>query len=444
MLTRIEIDGFKSFEEFSLDLRPLTAIVGANASGKSNLFDAIRFISLLAQHDIRTAMQDLRGLPEELFRETVDGRKDRITFGVEVLLSKHGTDAFGKPFEIFSQRLRYELSLKLSMGSDGQPRGVTVEREACYPLKRSEDRAAKWLPKGISYNSNASAFIRISQEGDAIEVRQDGRQKHGRPSKYSLKEASRTALSTITTAELPHLYALRSYFSKIDFLEINPKAARSANDIFEDRYLRSDASNLAATLARLKEETSDELRPDGVLSDIAVDLSALIPSVRRIALVNDPLQRQYAFALEFSDFLSFSSRIISDGTLRLLALLTELNDPERNGTLCFEEPENGVHQGRVPVLMRILRSSVLNTDANDDNLFQVLLNTHSPVVMENLHDHEIVAADMVFDVDPGRRTKTNRTRMRTGIAPIEDMFDPEHHLTRAEINQLLNSLSDAA
>jgi len=63
MLTRIEIDGFKTFEGFSLDLQPLTAIVGPNASGKSNLFDALRFLSLLAQYDIRTAMQGLRGEP---------------------------------------------------------------------------------------------------------------------------------------------------------------------------------------------------------------------------------------------------------------------------------------------------------------------------------------------------------------------------------------------
>ena len=61
MLTRIEIDGFKTFEGFALDLQPFSAIVGPNASGKSNLFDAIRFLSLLAQHDVRTAMQGLRG-----------------------------------------------------------------------------------------------------------------------------------------------------------------------------------------------------------------------------------------------------------------------------------------------------------------------------------------------------------------------------------------------
>jgi predicted ATPase len=90
MLTRIEIDGFKTFEHFSLDLAPLTAIVGPNASGKSNLFDALRFLSLLAQTDIRSAMQGLRGEPEELFRLTQAGNADTMSFAVEVLLSRKG------------------------------------------------------------------------------------------------------------------------------------------------------------------------------------------------------------------------------------------------------------------------------------------------------------------------------------------------------------------
>ena len=42
MLTRIEIDGFKTFEDFAVDLAPFVAILGTNAAGKSNLFDAIQ------------------------------------------------------------------------------------------------------------------------------------------------------------------------------------------------------------------------------------------------------------------------------------------------------------------------------------------------------------------------------------------------------------------
>ena len=119
--------------------------------------------------------------------------------------------------------------------------------------------------------------------------------------------------------------------------------------------LRPDASNLAAVLAHLKETTADKDRPDGVLADIAADLTSLIPSVRRLQIRDDANQRQYSFSLQFDGDLVFSSRVISDGTLRLLALLTVLNDPDRQGTLCFEEPENGVHEGRVPMLVEFLR-----------------------------------------------------------------------------------------
>src|SRR5437899_133733 len=141
MLTRVEIDGFKTFEAFSLDLRPFTAIVGPNASGKSNLFDALRFLSLLAQTDIRTAMQDLRGLPEELFRQTASGSRESMSFAVEVLLERRGTDAFGQTYEIRAQRLRYELKLELKRDAHGLPRNVFVSDERCVAMARKDDTA---------------------------------------------------------------------------------------------------------------------------------------------------------------------------------------------------------------------------------------------------------------------------------------------------------------
>jgi predicted ATPase len=446
MLTRIEIDGFKTFERFGLDLAPLTAIVGPNASGKSNLFDALRFLSLLAQHDIRTAMQGLRGEPEELFRRTPSGPSDCMSFAVEVLLTRRGVDAFGTSYETPAQRLRYELRLSLALNADGLPRGIFVLHESCSPIKRSADHVNYLRDPGfkISYNARVSPFIRRSESGTAIEIRQDGRQKHGSPVRLSLREASRTALSTITTAEFPHLYALRETLTNIRFLEINPRAARNANDRFEDSVLKPDASNLAAVLAHLKEETADKLRPDGVLSDIAADLASLIPSVRRLEVRNDPNQRQYSFSLDFVGDLVFSSRVISDGTLRLLALLTVLNDPGRRGTLCFEEPENGVHEGRVPMLVEFLRGAA-NVSADPAiPSFQILLNTHSPKVMEALQNREIVAADSVVSVDPVSRVRTTRTRMRTGIQSISDLVDPETHLSRSEVERLLQHHTDAA
>lgn len=443
MLTRIEIDGFKTFEGFALDLSPLTAIVGPNASGKSNLFDALQFLSALAGKDIRSAMKGLRGEPEEFFRQTASGTSDCITFAVEAYLQREGVDDFGRTYEITAQRLRYELTLGLSEGQDGVPKGIFVRDESCRAMRRADDKASYLKPLKPKYNSGVSPFIQANETEDALLVRQDGRQRHGRPVQLSLKEASRTALSTITTAEFPHLYALRDMLLSLRFLEINPTAARAANDRYEVNVLRQDASNLAAVLTRLREETGSSDRPDGVLSDIAADLSALIPSVSRIETLTDPNQRQYSFSVSFADDLSFSSRVISDGTLRLLALLTVLDDPQRKGTLCFEEPENGVHEGRIKILVDFLREATAIHDDTEYPLFQVILNTHSPKVMAALRDSEIVAADMVVAVHPETKQRSARTRMRRGVEKSGDLIDPERHLVRAEIERLLQHPVDA-
>ena len=105
------------------------------------------------------------------------------------------------------------------------------------------------------------------------------------------------------------------------------------------------------------EETRTDERPKGLLSDVAADLSSLIPSVADLEVRDDPGDAEYSFALKLGDALSFSSRVISDGTLRLLALVTMLNDPGHGGVLCWEEPENGVHEARIPALIKLVRSA---------------------------------------------------------------------------------------
>jgi len=387
-------------------------------------------------------MQGLRGEPEEFFRQTPSKRSETISFAVEMFLESQGVDDFGRAYKVPSQRLRYELELGIRYSSSGAARGVFVQNEHCISLKKSGDRADYLQPRQPSYGRYTTPFIRRDESGDALLVRQDGPSKSGSPMRLSLKEASRTALSTITTAEFPHLYALKRALKAIRFLEINPTAARLANDRFEKTTLLPNASNLAAVLNRLRDQTRTDERPDGVLADIATDLSSLIPSVCTIKVQSDD-QKQYSFNVGFVEDMTFSSRVISDGTLRLLALLTILNDPDRKGSLCFEEPENGVHEGRIPTLIRILRDATRVEEDLSEPTFQVLMNTHSPKVMAALHDSEIVAADMVTLVDPNTGKNCSRTRMRVGISASTDLIEPERYLTRAEVDRLLQKQGTA-
>lgn len=443
MITRIEIDGFKTFRDFSLDLGPFMAIVGPNGSGKSNLFDAITFVSGLVQKDIGGAMRELRGTPAELFRRTRPGRRRRVmTFAVEVLLGPDGVDAFGTPFELRTQRLRYEIELAVRVDDDDRFRDVHVRHERCVTIpKRSERRADIGNGHPIRYEGRLSPFISTLSSADGaprvMQIRQDGPNKRGRPVVLSAVEAPRTALSTITTAEFPHLYALREMLSSIQSLHVDPQASRRPTDRMAPRRLLPDASNLATVLAKLRAETRSDDRPEGVLADIRIDLSSLIPSVARVKVDESPDASEHSFNIELADSVSFSSRVISDGTLRLLALLTLLNDPKHGGVLCFEEPENGVHEARVAKLIEILRAAAGYFGGDSPDCFQVLVNTHSPAVMGALEDREVVVCDVIGRSRRGR-SRTLRTRMRTGVSA-----DSEAGLTRAEVDAILRRPTEA-
>jgi len=96
MITKIEISGFKTFQDFQLELGPFQVIIGANGVGKSNLFDALRLLARLAEMDLRTAFQDLRGSPNELFTILPNGSTvPEIKLAVELLVDRQVRDDWG-------------------------------------------------------------------------------------------------------------------------------------------------------------------------------------------------------------------------------------------------------------------------------------------------------------------------------------------------------------
>ena len=103
-----------------------------------------------------------------------------------------------------------------------------------------------------------------------------------------------------------------------------------------------------------------------------------------------------------------------------------------------------MHEGRVPMLIEYLRNAAQLPDEPDTPTFQILLNTHSVKVMAALRDDEIVAADNVATIDPISKTRSTKTRMRTGIKDSSDLLDPETNLTRFEVERLLQHATDAA
>jgi AAA15 family ATPase/GTPase len=75
VLTRIEIDGFKSFLDFELDVPPFLALAGPNSSGKSNLLDALDFVAATARSGQDALPTAKRGRAHQLFHQAVEGAR---------------------------------------------------------------------------------------------------------------------------------------------------------------------------------------------------------------------------------------------------------------------------------------------------------------------------------------------------------------------------------
>jgi predicted ATPase len=455
MLTRIEIDGFKTFENFTLDLEPLIVILGPNAVGKSNFMDAVQLLSLLAETDLRSAIKGIRGEPHELFRRQADGSfVNRMTFAVEVLLSPQVTDPWGAEVEMKSTRLRYEVAIARRQDDRGRER-LVIESEVVLPILKHSDT---WMPGGqrpskafqslfLRHGNRRTPFLTTEKQVGKAQfvISQDGTQ--GRNLHRPAENAEATVVSSITTTEFPHLYALREEMRNWRFLQLDAHALRRPSSSHAPDDLEEDGGNLPTVLARLQDETSDESHPAGIIAEIAASLAELVPEVAEIGVHPDnPLApREYQISVRSRDGAEFTAAVLSDGTLRLLALLALLYDPRHQGVLCFEEPENGIHPERLVRLLQLMRELVVDplseTIDPDTPLAQIIMNSHSPVVLNTLRSRhgEVLFADALISATPNSEGMGWRSRFRK-VSPTKALLttdEAREFVTVGEVDDYL-------
>lgn len=148
MITYLKINGFKSFHNFEVSFTPLTVIAGINASGKSNLFDALSLLSRLAEVDnIKKAFKEQHGEFIELFTQLDrDVYAQEIEFCVEMLVNRTIKDAWGNKAPLRYTCLRYELTIRRQTNSSGIE-DLVVVAERLENIEPSEDNWIKQIPK---------------------------------------------------------------------------------------------------------------------------------------------------------------------------------------------------------------------------------------------------------------------------------------------------------
>jgi predicted ATPase len=332
ILNQLSADGYRALDRFSSSFGHLLVIIGANASGKSSLFDLLRFLSFASTSP----------LPPEL---------DPSSAG-RTLFHAGGPERIHVELVVFLERflsLSYSLSIS---GPIGSPK-VTVE-----DLVRVSD--ADGEPQ-IFITTSSSTERTVER---AIDRYVDGELWSLAPNELTLR---RTLDPTLVTAS-----AFQRYISSWRFytgFDTGPRSAVRRPTLIETApQLASDGANLSAVLFWMMTEHRE------AWEELELRLRAAVPGFSSLhvkarggagTVLGIWREEGVTGELTLAD--------LSDGTLHLLCWAALCLSPEPPPLVCIDEPEIGLHPRALPVVASLLRALATRT--------QVLVATHSPYLL---------------------------------------------------------------
>lgn len=428
MLTRLKVQGFKNLADVDIRFGPFTCIAGANGVGKSNLFDAIAFLTALADKPLMEAAMAVRGGEawrgdlRSLFTRRGDQVGDRMRFEVELIIPARGEDALGQPAEASATFLHYTLELRHRADPYRPSAGaIEVAFEQLTHINRSEARARLGFPHTKAWRDSVvlgrrtSPYISTDEEEErpviSLHADSKGGLGGGRPRKVPAASLPRTVLSSVNNAaEHRTLVLARAEMMRWTQLQLEPSALRTPDGFTalapEGTTLRPNGAHLPATLygltrraqrehAKAAAPHADAVGAEAVLARVANRLSALVENVRSVDIDIDEKRQLLSLVLTDRFHTRHVASALSDGTLRFLALTVMEVDPRQQGLLCLEEPENGIHPRRIEAMIELLTDLAVDARepvGEDNPLRQVIINTHAPAVVAAVPDDALLVA----------------------------------------------------
>ena len=376
---------------------PFTCFIGHNGVGKSNMFDAIHFLSELAERDVSEAAVEVRRAssgghsPLDLVFERNAGHLIRLS--ADMIVPAQVTDDFGQTAEPSTTLLTYSVELRYDQESDR----LLVEYESLTHAKLGDFKSFVGFDTSPGFKSSVALGFRrggplISTRGDRIMLHGDGGSR-GRPSPVG--RSPLTVVGGTNTSDYPTVLAAKREMSSWRVLHLEPSSMRSPDRRWtQPHHVSASGSRIPATLHALM------LQNPNTESEIVSRLQQLNSDVKQLEVYVDEPGDKLALRARISGLDKWLyARSLSDGTLRYIALALMLVDVSDRAVLCIEEPENGIHPSRIPELVGLLRDYAVDTheDVNADNpLRQVIVNSHSPEVARQLSFAEIVFVQRAF------------------------------------------------
>lgn len=399
MLKRIRVKGYKSLAAVDIELAPLTLLFGPNAAGKSNFLDALQLLSkIAASRTLREAFESpYRGKPLESFAIGEKGIKgllerERLSFSLEAdfELSDAVVDAVNRQI----QEMRRPGGDGRA-GEKGNTPGRVRERYLRYRVEvemiprsgillMADEYLAALNAKGEPTGSR-NPFIR--RQGDKIRLRLEG-QAH--PTDYDRYLDHSILSMPHYPPHYPHLTAARRELESWLFFYFEPRERmRAAGPVKEVRHIGLMGEELAAFLNTLQARQPQQFQA------VERALHTVLPNVDGIEVAVSNLGEVELFLSE--NGVSIPARVLSEGTLRMLGLLALTGADEPPSLVGFEEPENGVHPGRIRLIAELLRTRAALGST------QYIVTTHSPLLPDLLPDESLFAvrrADRHTLIDP--------------------------------------------
>jgi predicted ATPase len=336
----LRVQNYRALKDLELKgIQPLTVLLGPNGSGKSTIFDVFAFLSECFQLGLRRAW-DKRGRFREL-----------RTRGVEepIIIELKYREQRSSPI------ITYHLAISENA------KGPYVSEEWLKWRRGTTGQPFKFLDF-----RDGSGQVVSGDQPDAQDIR----------SPEQLNSPDVLAVNTLGQfAKHPRVSALRQFITGWYLSYLTADNTRARTEAGPQERLSIPGDNLPNVIQYLKEQHPDKL------DQILTTLSRRIPRLEKVEAEMMPDGHLLLQVKDAPFERPVQAKFASDGTLKMLAYLTVLYDPEPPQLIGIEEPENQLHPRLLPELAGECRAASANS--------QLMVTTHSPFFVDALKPEEV-------------------------------------------------------
>ncbi|MBK7303903.1 MAG: AAA family ATPase [Saprospiraceae bacterium] len=424
MITDLEILNFRSIQGGKVHLEPLTVIVGANSTGKSNLVKALDFISDIAQYGIHDAVYKRGGFNEILPKQikNLNGLEIYFNFNINLDEPENWPKEFGK------LTAKYELGIEQSRTGKIKIKRESLEIKSILLLSYFLDK--KWDDKEnkikidlelpdlnlfqqssfkisrIKLNKlNFTTNVKLDSEHSSLLLNWLGikrffesRKDKKLPEVKELEKTINSLLSAVRPGEKsedlpiislnrilfgisPHLRKLVSELESISRYDLFINELRQEQIISNSRQVSVTGDNIPSVVKTFAKEDKE------AWERITSTMSNISPYFSQVRSESLRAGKEYLLFEEIFNGRAIESWEASDGTLRALAILLCLESHRQGSTILIEEPEHGLHPWAVKDLMSHIKETISLKD------IQVVITTHSQQVLECILQNELLITE---------------------------------------------------